>query len=158
MSTCGRSRRTPSMNASPSSRRRRRDDVAGRQTPSHACEDGEANRRLQKRAAIVSRLFFQRKYQLRRVEAETTCSERYGAMGVRGANRRANGQSTKPDRQCPSARRGPQCFMDAHELSKPTQQPDGGAMVFDPLAKAEAKGRAMLAAACPNRARTARPN
>src|SRR5215471_14355592 len=41
----------------------------------------------------------QRKYQLRRVEAQTTCSERYGAMAVRGANRRANSQPTRPDHQ-----------------------------------------------------------
>src|SRR5215831_20849200 len=40
------------MNASPSSRRRRSDDISGRQTPAHACEDGDANCRLQKRAAI----------------------------------------------------------------------------------------------------------
>src|SRR5262249_31535174 len=39
-------------------RRRRSDDVSGRQTPSHAYEHGDANCRLQKRAAIVSRLFF----------------------------------------------------------------------------------------------------
>ena len=32
------------------------------------------------------------------MEAQTTCSERYGAMGVRGANRRATSQSTGPDR------------------------------------------------------------
>src|SRR5215831_11561285 len=58
----------------------------------------------------------QRKYQLRRVEAETTCSERYGAMGVRGANRRANNPSTRPDHQCPARGRGPQCCIDAYKV------------------------------------------
>src|SRR5262249_11351203 len=55
-------------------------------------------------------------YQLRRVEAETTCSERYGAMGVRGANRRANNPSTRPDHQCPARGRGPQCCIDAYKV------------------------------------------
>ena len=50
------------------------------------------------------------------MSAETTCSERCGAMGVRGANCRANSQSTRPDHQCPARGRGPQRCMDAYKV------------------------------------------
>src|SRR5262249_19010083 len=53
-------------------------------TPSHACADGDANCRLQKRAAIVSRLFFTMKIPTPTCGAQTTCSERSSAMGGRG--------------------------------------------------------------------------
>ena len=37
-------------------------------------------------------------------------------MGVRGANCRANSQSTRPDHQCPARGRGPQRCMDAYKV------------------------------------------
>ena len=103
------------MNASPSSRRRRSDDVVGPQPPSHACADGDASCRLQKRAAIVSRLFFTMKIPTPACVGGDDLLRAMRRNGCAGS-RRANRQSTRPDHQCPARGRSPQRCMDAYKV------------------------------------------